>query len=56
MVCTECRDNDHGNCDDTKHPEQDYRGCPCQHMPRRTAEANTVSTSFDPNHEERTED
>ena len=34
MICTECRDDDHENCYDTKHPQQDYRGCACQHDPR----------------------
>lgn len=34
MICTECRNDDHEQCHDTKHPEQDYRGCACQHQPR----------------------
>lgn len=34
MVCTECRDNDHESCEDTKHPNRLYRGCACQHAPR----------------------
>lgn len=34
MVCPECRAEDHGNCYDTKHPNQTYRGCACQHQPR----------------------
>lgn len=40
MVCTECREGDHDHCYDTKHPEQGYRGCACQHRPRRPAEEN----------------
>lgn len=34
MVCPECRDADHGHCYDTKHLNQAYRGCACQHHPR----------------------
>lgn len=35
MVCARCREDDHEHCDDTQHPQQDYRGCGCQHE-RRT--------------------
>lgn len=34
MVCLECREGDHAHCYDTKHPQQDYPGCACQHLPR----------------------
>ena len=34
MICPECRDGDHEHCYDTKHPEQEYRGCACQHQTR----------------------
>lgn len=37
MVCTECRDDEHEQCEDTQHPNRLYRGCACQHAPRSTA-------------------
>ncbi len=36
MVCTKCRENEHQDCYDTQHPQQDYRGCACQHESRPT--------------------
>lgn len=35
MVCTKCRENEDEECYDTQHPQQDYRGCACQHQARR---------------------
>lgn len=34
MVCTKCREDEHEDCYDTQHPQQDYRGCACQHERR----------------------
>lgn len=38
MVCTKCRENEHEDCCDTQHPQQDYRGCACQHAERSAHE------------------
>lgn len=27
MICPACRDNDHAQCEDAKHPHRVYRGC-----------------------------
>lgn len=35
MVCPQCRDGDHDHRYDTQHPHQNYRGCACQHQPRK---------------------
>lgn len=34
MVCVECREGQHSECEDTKHPDRLYRGCACQHQER----------------------
>lgn len=35
MICPECRDDDHAQCEDAKHPHRVYRGCACQHATRQ---------------------
>lgn len=39
MICPECQDDDHEHCYDNKHPQQEYRGCACQHHPRQNEPA-----------------
>lgn len=41
MVCNECRDANHDECEDTKHPHRVYRGCACQHAARRDSTDST---------------
>ena len=45
MICPQCIADEHSDCEDTLHPDQDYRGCACQHAQRAPAKGDDVDAA-----------